>query len=61
MRDAESKKKYDMEYEKTHIKRVPLHFQCADYDRVKAAADAAGETVSGYIKTAIKHRLDEGF
>ena len=61
MKSKEEKYKYDVEYHRTHTKRIPLDVRLAEYDTIKAAADAAGETVSGYIKTAIKHRLDEGF
>ena len=45
-------------YKSEKIKRVPLDMQIADYERVKAAADAVGETVNGYIKRAIAERLE---
>ena len=46
-------------YKKTHIKRVALEMQKAYFEEVlKPAADAAGETVNGYIKKAIARRID---
>lgn len=56
----ENKKKYNQEYVKTHIKRVPLDLQREKYEEVKAAADQAGESVNGYIKAAIDLRLSSG-
>ena len=44
-------------YNAAHLKRVPLDLQLAEYARVKDAATAAGETVNGYIKTAIRARM----
>ena len=64
-------------YNKEHLKRIPLDVQLSDYelikaaaeeaakknaDAIKAAADASGETVNGYIKTAIRLRMErDGF
>ena len=44
-------------YKESNIKRVPLDMQKSAYDRLKAAADAAGESVNGWIKGAIEARL----
>ncbi len=44
-------------YKKDNIKRVPLDMQIAEYERVKAAADANGEKVNEYIKKAIRQRM----
>jgi uncharacterized protein (DUF1778 family) len=49
---------YDMEYAKKHLKRVPLDFQRERYEEVAAAAEAAGETVSGFIKKAVAERIE---
>ncbi len=46
------------EYKKKNIKRVPLDMQIADYEKLKAAADACGEKVNEYIKKAIQQRMD---
>ncbi len=44
-------------YKKDNIKRVPLDMQIAEYERVKAAAEASGEKVNEYIKKAIRQRM----
>ena len=44
-------------YKADKIKRVPLDMQLKDYDRLKAAADAAGESVNAYIKKSIEQRI----
>lgn len=58
MRDKQKKAQYDITYAKEHIKRIPLNVQHEQYDIIKAAADRAGETVSGYIKTAVNQRIE---
>lgn len=49
-----------MKYAKKNLKRIPLDVQLSEYDRIKAAADAAGEPVNTYIKNAINARLESG-
>lgn len=56
MKDTDKKRekaKYDVDYAKKNIKRVPLDMQKDDYDKLQAAASAAGEKVNTYIKRAI--------
>lgn len=57
---SDSQKKAHYKYEKENIKRIPLDVQKEHYDRIKAAADSVGESVNGYIKTAIDRRMDSG-
>lgn len=45
-------------YKRENIKRVPLDMQIAEYERVRAAADAQGEKVNEYIKKAIRERME---
>ena len=52
------KAKYDIAYAKSNIKRVPLDMQKADYEALKAAADARQEKVNEYIKIAIRERME---
>ena len=54
----ERKKEYNLNYIKEKIKRVPLDMQRDLYEEIKAAADAAGESVNGYIKRAVLDRLE---
>lgn len=52
-----NKQAYDLKYAKDHYKRVPLDLTKDKYEQVKAAADHAGESVNGYIKTAVEQRI----
>ena len=47
---SERKKSYNADYIKQNIKRIPLDVQKEKYDEIKAAAEAAGESVNGFIK-----------
>ena len=53
----ENKVKYNLEYTKKNLKRIPLDVQKEKYEEIKAAADRVGETVNGYIKKAIDERM----
>ncbi len=55
---TEKRKESMYEYARKNIKRVPLDVQKEQYERIKAAADAAGESVNGYIKKAIDERME---
>lgn len=57
---SESQKKAALKYAKENLKRIPLDVRKEKYEEIKAAAEAAGESVNGYIKTAIDTRLDAG-
>lgn len=57
MNEITAKTKYDMKYAKEKLKRIPLDVQKEKYEEIKAAADAVGETVNGYIKRAIDDRI----
>ena len=46
-----------MEYAKRSLKRIPLDVPKEKYEQIKAAADAEGVSVNGYIKQAIDDRL----
>lgn len=56
----ESRKKASIKYAKNNLKRVPLDLKLDKYEEVKAAADRVGESVNGFIKTAIKRRIESG-
>lgn len=55
---TEKRKESMYEYARKNIKRVPLDVQKEQYERIKAAADATGESVNGYIKRAIDERME---
>lgn len=58
MPEISTKAKYDIEYAKNKLKRIPLDVQKETYEEIKAAATAAGESVNGYIKKAVDQRMD---
>ena len=55
---SEERKEYLYDYKKSKLKRIPLDVQKEKYEEIKAAADAAGEKVNGYIKKAIDERME---
>ena len=57
---SEKQMKYIQEYKKEKLHRVPLELPHDKYAEVLAAAQAAGESVNGYIKKAIQMRMDQG-
>ena len=54
----EAKRKYDIQYAKEKLKRIPLDVKKEKYEEIKAAADAVNEPVNGYIKKAIDERME---
>ena len=57
-KDLSKKTKYNLQYAKEKIKRVPLDMRLSDYDALKEAAAAAGEGVNTYIKKAVAQRME---
>lgn len=55
---TDSQRQAHYKYKKTHLKRVPLDLKLEEYQEVKEAAEASGESVNGYIKKAIRLRLN---
>lgn len=53
----ENKVRYNVEYAKNNYKRVPLDLKIDKYEQLKAAAEKSGESVNGYIKTAVEQRM----
>ena len=58
MPEISTKAKYDIEYAKNKLKRIPLDVQKEKYEEIKAATTAAGESVNGYIKKAVDERME---
>lgn len=54
---SDERKEYLYKYQKEKLKRIPLDVQKSDYDRIKAAADNAGMTVNGFIKSVLWDRI----
>ena len=57
MSTTTTKTKYDIEYAKAKLIRIPLDVQKDKYEEIKAAAGRAGESVNGYIKKSIDQRM----
>lgn len=55
---SESSKRATIKYQREHLKRIPLSIQNAEFERIKAAAVAAGESVNGFIKRAVRERME---
>lgn len=54
---TESQKAATRRYKQKNIRRIALEMQNAEYILVKGHADSSGETVSGYIKAAMRDRM----
>lgn len=52
------KKKYDMEYAKEKLKRIPLTVSKEKYEEIKAHAETRAESVNGFIKRAIDETIE---
>lgn len=50
MDEKKNKAKYDMDYAKRKLKRIPLDVTKEKYQEIKSAAQAVNESVNGYIK-----------
>lgn len=61
MNTKDNKSKYDIEYAKANLKRIPLDVQKDKYEEIKNAAQTADESVNGYIKKAIDERMEHAF
>lgn len=55
---SEASKRATLKYRKTHYKRISLELKAEEHEALKAAADRAAESVNGYVKTAIRQRID---
>ena len=53
-----NKKRYNIQYSKSKLKRIPLDVQLTKYEEIKSAAEYVNETVNGFIKKAIDDRID---
>lgn len=54
---TEAQKQARYKYAQKSLKRIPLDVQKEKYEEIKAAADAAGDSVNGYIKKAIDEKI----
>lgn len=54
----ENKAKYNIDYHKTKLKRVPLDLPLEKYEQIKAHSQQSGESVNGFIKRAINETME---
>lgn len=55
---SDAKTKYDLQYAKNNLKRIPLDVQKEYYETIKTHAKTKGETVNGFIKRAISETME---
>ncbi len=56
--DKPKKTKYDIEYAKSKLKRIPLDVSKEKYQEIKETATNLGESVNGFIKKSIDLRIE---
>ena len=54
-----AQKKATEKYKQANYKRIPLDVKLSEYQAIKAAAEAAGCSVNGYIREAVQNRLEQ--
>ena len=52
------KQKYDIEYAKANLKRIPLDVKLDKYEEIRSHAEKQGESLNGFIKRAIDETVD---
>lgn len=57
----EKTKKATLKYRAEHIRRIPVDMQIEEYEKVKAYARARGETLSGFVKRAIRETMQSDY
>lgn len=55
---TEAQKQSAKKWDSNNLDRLSLALPKGAKDAIKAAADAAGESVNGYIRTAIDERME---
>ncbi len=56
----EKTRDYSLKYAREKLKRIPLDVKLEDYENIKQAAARAGQSINGFIKQAIKDRINKG-
>lgn len=57
MATSKAQQKATAKYKAKTYKRIPLDYPLSEYDDLKRGAAASGESVNGFIKSAIRERL----
>ena len=56
---TEAKKRANNKYISSHYARLNIQYPTAYVERIKAEAEARGESIAGFVKIAIDKRLEE--
>lgn len=54
---SQAQRKATDKYKAANYKRIPLDVPIPEYEAIKAAAAAAGKSVNGFIRDAVKEML----
>lgn len=57
LKTTAAQRRASVKWQKENYKRIPLDVPFLEYEKIKAEADSAGESVNGYIKKAINNRM----
>ncbi len=52
--------KKHVQYAKEKLKRIPLDVTLEKYEEIKKAAELQQESINGFIKKAVDHRIKSG-
>ena len=58
---SEAQKRATIKYQREKLKRIPLDVRKEMYSIWKQAADEAGESLNGFIKEAVRARVELGW
>lgn len=61
MATSEAQKRATIKYHREKLKRIPLCVKKEIYPIWKQAADEAGESLNGFIKEAVRARIELGW
>lgn len=57
----EKTKEATLKYRAEHIRRIPVDMQIEEYEKVKDYAQIRGETLSGFVKRAIRETMQSDY
>lgn len=60
MENIQKRNKRQNQWVKDNMQRIPLNVPMGMKDKIRAAADARGLSMTAFIKLAIDHEMDRG-
>ena len=58
MATSEAQKKASVRWQAAHYRRIPLDVYPEEHERLKKISAAAGQSLNGWIKTAIAEKIE---